>query len=274
VELPDAGGGVVAVALAPGDALAVAEDEHWLALGLASFLLPVALVLAVGEVAGLAVPVAEALALTDAVLVAALSLSLGLAAPPAALLAPAAGELGVDPPGAASGLAGLSGLDGVAFALEEELGGHAVGVLPIGLAEVPPGPPAPLARPLWVPEPAAVPAPPLSVDEDEAIPTAEPSWPMASRSGGTARTTPMANTTQATARAGRSSPYRHGGRPRPGSPGPSTPPRIAFQRRTRSARKPSAAPAAPAAFACLLAWAGPDRTRARIRSSPSGPGST
>jgi len=40
------------------------------------------------------------------------------------------------------------------------------------------------------------------------IPTAELSWLKAWRSGGTASATPMANTTQAAARAGRSSPYR------------------------------------------------------------------
>ena len=43
---------------------------------------------------------------------------------------------------------------------------------------------------------------------EEVIPTAELSWPKAWRSGGNARTTPMANTAQAAARAGRSSPSR------------------------------------------------------------------
>jgi hypothetical protein len=42
----------------------------------------------------------------------------------------------------------------------------------------------------------------------EVIPTAELRWTKACRSGATARATPMANTTQAIAMAGRSSPSR------------------------------------------------------------------
>ena len=41
---------------------------------------------------------------------------------------------------------------------------------------------------------------------EEVIPTADSSWPKAWRSGGTASATPTANTTQAAARADRSSP--------------------------------------------------------------------
>ena len=100
------------------------------------------------------------------------------------------------------------------------------------------------------------------------IPTAEPSVTKASRSGGTDRATPMANTAQATARAGRSHPYRQSRSSRSPVPSASCPPRAVFQRRTRPARKP------PLAAECLLAWAGPELTRARIRSSPSGRGSS
>src|SRR5580704_1555844 len=109
------------------------------------------------------------------------------------------------------------------------------------------------------------------------IPTAEPSWTKAWRSGGTARATPTANTAQAAARPDRSSPYRPsrgwgrtwpGPEPCAGEPCAGEPPRMAFQRRTLSARKPAAA----VAQEWLLAYAGPDRTRARIRSSRSGRG--
>jgi hypothetical protein len=49
---------------------------------------------------------------------------------------------------------------------------------------------------------------PPPVLELEIPTTAEPSWTNASRSGDTASTMPMANTAQAAAMAGRSSPYR------------------------------------------------------------------
>jgi hypothetical protein len=82
----------------------------------------------------------------------------------------------------------------------------------------------------------------------------------------------MANTAQAAARTGLSSPSRQSrcrGRVWPLPPrAESSPPRPAFQRPARTARKP------PRAAERLLAWAGPDRTRARIISSPSGCGST
>ncbi len=84
--------------------------------------------------------------------------------------------------------------------------GHpiAAGTLP-WTAEVPvPAPPA--AELAGVPSPFVL-CPPALVLE-MGIPTAEPSETNASRSGGTASATPMANTAQAAARAGRSSPYR------------------------------------------------------------------
>jgi hypothetical protein len=274
LELPDVGGDVVVLALAVWDVVGVADGAHWLALAPAFFLLPVGLVFALTEAVELAVGVGVAVALAGvvAVLVAAVLLSLGLAVPLAESLAglvvPLAGELSTDPPGEAFGLTGLPELDGLAAAIDEGLGGHVVAVPLLEPAAVPPEPTAPPPVPIWVAEPAALPAPPLLLEGEE-NPTAEPKWTRVSRSGGNARTTPMANTAQATASAGRSSPDRQGwGRPRPGS---SAPPRSAFQRRTRSARKP---PAAPDAFEGLLPWVGPDRTRARIRSSPSGRGST
>ena len=79
---------------------------------------------------------------------------------------------------------------------------------------------------------------PLEVLELE-IPTAVPSVTKASRSGGTARATPMANTAQAAARAGRSHPYRQSRSSRSPVPSASCLPRAVFQRRTRPARKPS-----------------------------------
>ena len=67
-----------------------------------------------------------------------------------------------------------------------------------------------LTRPAEADSGLPVPAPlwgPLLLWE-EVIPTAELSWTKAWRSGGTARATPTANTAQAAARAGRSSPSR------------------------------------------------------------------
>jgi hypothetical protein len=87
----------------------------------------------------------------------------------------------------------------------------------------------------------------------------------------------MANTAQAPARIGLTSPScqsrgRCRARPLPlradsRSPGPVFR-RLVFRRPVRPARKPLGAAERP------LAWADPDRTRARIRSSPSGRGST
>jgi hypothetical protein len=190
--------------------------------------------------------VAAALGDVVAVLVAVL-LSPGPVVPPAGPVAPLAGD---EPPGEPAGVAlGLTDLADGAVAVEEVLGGHAVGAPLTGPAEVPPWPaPLPVA-PIRVPVPAALGASPLPVEEDE-IPTAEPSSIMAPRSGGTARTKPMANAAQAMARAGRNVPYRHDrGRGWPG-PGSSAPPRAAFRRPTRPARKPLTA---AAALASLLA---------------------
>jgi hypothetical protein len=179
-----------------------------------------------------------------------------------------AGEV-CEPSGDALGFAGFVDL---AVAADEDDDGQAVGCALLGLADgALAGPAPPFAEPAALPEPSRLGAFPLALDDE--IPTADPSWTKASRSGGRARTTPMANTAQAAARAGLSSPSRQSrGRraplPRDGAPrAGSSPPRPVSQR-PRPARKP------PGAAACLLARAGPDRTRARIRSSPSGRGST
>ena len=226
----------------------------------------VALVLAVAvEVAvavPVAVPVAEALPLS-------LGLTLALSLPPGLPLAlplavtvpePVGGTLG-------SALLDLADLD----ALAGEVGdAQAVARALLWLADELEEPAPPFAEPAALPEPARLGVPLLGLEEE--IPTADPSETKASRSGGSERTTPMANTAQAAARTGLSSPSRQSRgrcRSRPLPPrAESSPPRQAFQRPARTARKP------PRAAARLLAWACPDRTRARIRSSPSGPGST
>ncbi len=102
---------------------------------------------------------------------------------------------------------GVTDLAGLAAADDGEADVHPVGTALLWAAEVPPGP-APRAPELYgVPAPFTL-CPPLPVLEPE-IPTAERSWwTKASRSGGTASATPMANTAQAAARAGRSTPYR------------------------------------------------------------------
>jgi hypothetical protein len=143
------------------------------------------------------------------------------------------------------GVTDRAGLVGVAVAGEDESDGHAAACALLGAAEVPLWPAPPAAELIWVPAPFSLGTPLLVLEL--AIPTAEPSWTTASRSGGTARATPMANTTQAAARAGRSRPYRQS-RCWRACPAPaSCPSRDAFQRRYRSARNP------PRATECLLA---------------------
>jgi hypothetical protein len=282
--LPDADADAVALGLLAflaGLALEAWHDGE--AVGLAAaFLLPVALVfaVAVAEAVAVAVPVALLLAVAVAVLVAeavpvaeALSLPDGLRVelPLAGLpLVPSlelllAGEV-CEISGAALGFTDLLGLADLAAG--EEVDGHAVGcALLFWLDGALAGPAPPFAGLAALPEPSRLGAFPLALDDE--IPTAEPSWTKASRSGGRARTTPMANTAQAAARTGLSSPSRQSrGRrrelPRRAASSPSRP----VAHRPRPARKP------PGAVACPLARAGPDRTRARIRSSPSGRGST
>jgi hypothetical protein len=252
-----------------------------------AFLLPVALVLAVtvAEADALAALVALLLAVAvevevavavpvAAVLPLSPGLPLGAPLPPdlplgapldGAVPEPVGGTLG-------SALLDLADLDALGD------GQAAVACALLWLADELEGPaPPPLAEPATLPAPFRLGVPPLGLDE--VIPTADESETTASRSGGRARTTPMANTAQAAARAGLSSPSRQSrGRGRPRSLPPrarsspprpeSAPPRPVFQRPARTARKP------PDAAERLLTWAGPVRTRARMRSSPSECGST
>jgi hypothetical protein len=208
------------------------------------------------------VPVAVAVSLGPVLSLAGLSLGLLLVLPVGGLVTVLVGA------GVALGVADVAGL---AAADDEEADAHAVAVPLLWPAEARSWLPPP-DEPAWLPDPAAPGPLPLVLEEE--IPTAEASWTKASRSGGNARTTPMANTAQAIARAGRSSPSRHSRGCLPGWPsaaGSSCPPGNMFQRRTRPARNPQRA---QGAIESLLAWAGLDRTRARIRSSPSGRGST
>ncbi len=217
----------------PPDALELAFAEAGL------LALPVALeaALAVLVAVAVAVPVAVAVALFSGLL---LVLSVG------ELLAESAGD-------ALGGVTGLADVADLASVDDGELGGHAVTCPLLWAAEVPPGPTPPADAPPWVPVPVRLGTPPLVLELELEWelewenPTAVPSWTKAPRSGGIARATPMANTAQAAARAGRSSPCRQSRCCRSPAPSPSCPPRAAFQRRTMSARKP------PLAAACLLA---------------------
>ena len=213
--LPGADEDTVALGLAVLDGVAVPVVGQGVGVALADFLPPVALVLAFAEAVEVAALVAVALALPVAGVVAVpVVVSLGLVPPPTvppldpwsvALLGGllAGVEVGVAD---LADLAGLAEADHAAAADDAESGPHAVASLLLRAAELPlwPAPPAP--EPGWVAPPFTL-APPLPVPELE-IPTALASWAKASRSGGTASATPMANTTQAAARAGRSSPYR------------------------------------------------------------------
>jgi len=268
----------------------VFEAGVWVPQGLAdawAFLVPVALVFAVAEaVAGellaalpvaLAVPVALALALAVLVgvlVVVVLPVGLALLLAGLALVLLSAGLLAV-----AAGLAvGLGDFLASCKGDGEELDGHEVTVVLARLLGRLLGLAPPTDELIGLAPNPSVPGVPLVLRAVN--PTAEPICPKACRSGGTARVTPMANTAQAAARADRSSTSRRSRgwrawpRPEPcaGEPCAGEPPRMAFQRRTMSARKPPDA-AALVAAECLLAYAGPDRTRVRIRSSPSGRGS-
>lgn len=167
----------------------------------------VALPLAVGELVALALCEPVALAVADALPVG-LVLPLGLVLLLAGLLVvpPAAGLLLVLPAAGVSGVAlGVARLGGFFEAEGEGLDGHAVGFALLSLMALLPWLRPVAEDPIGLPVPAALPAP-LLLLLCGASPAAVPSWKKASRSGGTARATPMANTAQAMARAGRSSP--------------------------------------------------------------------
>jgi hypothetical protein len=159
--------------------------------------------------------------------------------------------------GGALGVADLVDVAGWALAGDDEPVEHgATGAL-LWTAEVPAPPAPPDDAPAGVAVPFRLGAGPLELGP--VIPTAELSWATAWRSGGTAKATPMANTAQAAASAGRSHPYRQSSRgcrwrARAAScpaPAASCPPRAASQRRTRPARKPARKPLRAAE--CLLA---------------------
>ena len=289
--------GVVGLALVDLDAGAVVGGRSvwlggwsvWLGVAVAPqlavpaasaiILLPAAFRLAFVEAVLVADPVARAVAFAVAVavpvaVVVPVAVPVGVAvwlAPPAGLVAELAGAtLGV------TDLVGLAVGEEAVAAAGEEVGGHAGAlallrplVLLVGL--ITPFDEAPRGL---EPDPLRLGGALVLCEE---MPVTWPSWIRASRVGGSARATPMANTAHAAARTGRSSPSRQsrGWRrafPVLSRPGPvrSRPSRPAFQRPLRPPRKPPARPAP----ACLLAWADPDRTRARIRWRPSGCGST
>jgi hypothetical protein len=214
---------------------------------------PDALELAFAEAGLLALPVAVEAAL--AVLVAAavaVPVGVSVALSPGLLLVLSVGELLAESAGdALGGVTGLADVADLASMDDGELGGHAVTCPLLWAAELLPGPTPPADALPWVPDPVRLGTPPLvlvlELELEWENPTAVPSWTKAPRSGGIARATPMANTAQAAARAGRNSPYRQSRCCRSPAPFPSCPPRAAFQRRTMSARKP------PLAAACLLA---------------------
>jgi hypothetical protein len=196
----------------------------------------VAFAVAVAVTVTVAVPVGVAVAVPVGVAV---------ALPPALLLVlPLAGLL-TELAGGALGFADLADAAGLAGADDGEPGEHVITGALFWTAEVPP-PPAPPAGAFWVADPFPF---RLGVpwELELEIPTAEPRLTKAWRSGGTARATPMANTAQAAAIAGRSHPYRQSRCCRSPAPSASRPPRAAFHRRTMPARKPTRA------AACLLA---------------------
>ena len=225
-------------------------------VALAGFLLPAALVVAFAEAAEVVLLVAVPVPVAGGVAVAvSLALALSLAGLPLVPLpvTPVGGLL-TELAGVAVGGSGLSDFVGLAAAAADDgdPDTHVGGSPLLPAAEVPAGPAPPAAELAWVPAPFRLGALPPGLELEN--PTALPSWwTKASRSGGTANATPMANTAQAAARAGRSSPYRQSrccrALPLPVSwPLPaSCPPRAAFQRRTRIARNP------PRAAGCLLA---------------------
>jgi hypothetical protein len=200
--------GVDTVALGLAAVVGVAESVvgHWVLVGSADVVLPVALLLAV-EVA---LPVAVALAVPVAVDVAvAVEVSPGPVLPLTGLpLDPlSVGLLGGLLAALLTGVTlGVTDLAGVAAADDGEVGAHTVANALLWAAEVPPGPTLLAPEPTWVPAPFTLGAPLLVLGL--ASPTAVPSCTKAWRSGGNASATPMANTAQAAARAGRSSPYR------------------------------------------------------------------
>jgi hypothetical protein len=217
--LPGADEDTVALGLAAFDGVAVSvPDGHCDPVGLADVLPPLALVLAFAEAVEVAVLVAVALAdpvpvavSVDVEFVGSPEPVLPLAVPP--LDPPSVALLGEPLAGLLAGvtlgvtdLVALADLADVGAEEDDASDAHAVVSLLLWVAEVPPWPVPPAPELYWVPAPLTL-GTPLPVLE-LVIPTAELSWTKACRSGGTASATPMANTTHAAARAGRSNLYR------------------------------------------------------------------
>ena len=200
--LPGAGEDTVALDSAAFDGVAVSAGQ-----GAADASPSVALALTFAEAVEVAVALADSVPVAvavDVAVVVSLGPVLPLTVPPLDPLSVAL--LGGLLAGVTLGATDLAGLADVAAEDDCESGAHVVVRLPLWVAEVPPWPVPPAPELYWVPAPLTL-GTPLPVLELE-IPTAEASWPKASRSGGTASATPMANTTHVAARAGRSSPYR------------------------------------------------------------------
>ncbi len=226
----DAGALTLGLAVLVGLGLALSLTQGVLvALAVVLPALPAAPLLAAAEADVLALfvglLVAVAVAVAVAVLVA-LMLLLGLA-----LLLLAAGLLLVLPLAglatvAGGGTLGLTDLAALAEWDGEGLGGHTVGFALLGPMAVLPWLRPPAAAPAGLPGPAWL---GVSLVLREVIPADWLSWTRASRIGGTARATPIANKAQAIARVGRSSPSRQsrGWRracPAPVPPAPDDPP--------------------------------------------------
>ena len=182
----------------------------WLPQGLpvaVAVVLPVALVFALAEAVAEAVVVAllvaVPVAVADAVLVAVV-LSLGLALLLAGVALVLLAGLVAVAAGVALGLAVLASFEGDGVELDE----HVVAVALARLLEMPLGLRPPADEDSGLPVPFTPWVALLLWEEEDVIPTAWPSWTMAWRSGATARAMPTANTTQAPARADRSSPSR------------------------------------------------------------------
>jgi hypothetical protein len=247
--LADLGGWVELVSQRDPVAPAVCLPLFALVLDFAEAVLlvsPVAVEVAFAVRVGVAVTVRVGVAVAVPVgVTVAVPVGVTVAVSPALLLVlPLAGLL-TELAGGALGFADLAGFAGLAGADDGETVEHGVTGALLWTAEVPP-PPAPPTGAFWVADPfpfrLGVPS-----ELELEIPTAEPRLTKASRSGGTARATPMANTAQAAAIAGRSHPYRQSRCCRSPGPSASWPPRAAFHRRTMPARKPARA------AACLLA---------------------
>ena len=242
------------------------------------------------EMMGLALWLAVAVAVVTGVPFV-LTLELGLTVP-VGLVSDGVGVVGVGVTGVTlAGAVGCTVLLGetAGLAVAGLLGGQTVALGLADVAGVLPSPSAPAVAPLGTPlvEPVGLVAPVLLLCCCEESPTELPSETKAARSGGRDSATPIANTAQATATIGRIMRSRRSAVDRPGPlllpplllppcrPGPEAPGVPAGAPPGRELRR-LIQPASPGAGASALSVvkAVPPRTRARIRSRPSGRGST